>query len=250
MTALKDSPHHHWHLPAGEQLTQRPCPVNSLNIHEARQVCPHQDDIGTSVLVSPVNAAGLPVSPVDVGVQQREAVGMLHWRQQSAPVRAIEIRSLNPLKEEVEHHPILKTLLLLALTVASGKQSCRVMLLRFTLPPQPILSEKLTFPLLFWQLAQELQSSLQATKYPMINNNEEQNQTSVCASAQSSWDPALSTASPLGQPKLLLINTTRPEPSIPERSSLAFSPQSVQYIYLGKSQQELWKRRSEVLCNS
>lgn len=115
---------HHQQPPTGEQLTQGPCPVNSLNIHEARQVCPHQDDISTSVLVSPVNAASLPVSPVDVGVQQSEAVGMLHWGQQGAAARAIEIRSLDALQEEAEHHPILKTLfLLLALTVASGKQS-------------------------------------------------------------------------------------------------------------------------------
>ncbi len=56
--------------------------------------------------------------------------------------------------------------------------------------------------------------------------------TSVCASAHSSWDPALSTASPLGQPRLLFIRTTRSEPSILERSSLACSPQSVQYMYL------------------
>lgn len=112
MTALKDSPchHQHQHPPTGAQLTQGPCPVNSLNIHEARQVCPHQDDISTSVLVSPVNAASLPVSPVDVRVQQSEAVGMLHRRQQGAAVRAIEIRSLDPLQEEAEHHPILKTL--------------------------------------------------------------------------------------------------------------------------------------------
>lgn len=121
MTALKDFPHHHQHPPTGEQLTQGPCPVNSLNIHEARQVCPHQDDISTSVLVSPVNAASLPVSPVDVRVQQSEAIGMLHWGQQGAAVCAIEIRSLDPLQEE-EHHPIFKTLLLLALTVASGKR--------------------------------------------------------------------------------------------------------------------------------
>lgn len=135
MTALKDSPRHHQHLPTREQLTQGPCPVNSLNIHEARQVCPHQDDISTSVLVSPVNAASLPVSPVDIRVQQSEAIGMLHRRQQGATVRAIEIRSLDPLQEEVECQTILKTLLLLALTVASGKQSQQVMLFRFTLPP-------------------------------------------------------------------------------------------------------------------
>lgn len=92
-----------------------------------------------------------------------------------------------------------------------------------------------------------LKSFKTASRLPMANNAEKQNRTSVCASAQSSWDPALSTASPLGQPKLLLINTARPEPSIPERSSLAFSPQSVQYIYLGKSQQVLQKQRSEVL---
>lgn len=122
MTALKDSPRHHRHPPTREQLTQGPCPVNSLNIHKARQVCPHQDNISTSVLVSPVNAASLPVSPVDVRVQQSEAIGVLHWRQQGAAVRTIEIRSLDPLQEEVEHQPILKTLLLLlALTVASGK---------------------------------------------------------------------------------------------------------------------------------
>lgn len=70
----------------------------------------------------------------------------------------------------------------------------------------------------------------------------------MCASAQSNCDPALSTASPLGQPRLLLISTVRPEPSIPERSSLAFSPQSVQYIYLGKSKQVLRKQvKSPVL---
>lgn len=110
MTALKDSPCHHQHPPTGVQLTQGPCPVNSLNIHEARQVCPHQDDISTSVLVSPVNAASLPVSPVDVRVQQSEAIGMLHRRQQGPAVRTIEIRSLDPLQEEAEDHPILKTL--------------------------------------------------------------------------------------------------------------------------------------------
>lgn len=119
--ALRDSLYHHQHPPTREQLTQGPCPVNSLNIHEARQVCPHQDDISTSVLVSPVNAACLPVSPVDVRVQQSEAIGMLHWRQQGATVHTIEIRGLDPLQKERENHPILKTLfLLLALIVSSG----------------------------------------------------------------------------------------------------------------------------------
>jgi len=123
-----------------------------------------------------------------------------------------------------------------------------VMIFLSTLP-EPKLSEKLIFPLFFPWLAQEFQNSLQATTNPMTNNAEEQKQTSVCASAQSSWDPALSTASPLGQPRLLLIKTTRPEPSIPERSSLAFSPQSVQYIYLRKSS-KCYGNRNQKLCSN
>jgi len=71
-----------------------------LNVHKARQVCPHQDDIGTAVLVSPVNAASLPVGPIDVRVQQSEAIGVLHWGQQGAAVSTIEICSLNTLKKE------------------------------------------------------------------------------------------------------------------------------------------------------
>lgn len=56
--------------------------------------------------------------------------------------------------------------------------------------------------------------------------------TSVWASAHSSWELALSTVSPLGHPRLLLMSTVRSEPSIPDRSNLAFSPQSVQYMNL------------------
>lgn len=63
----------------GGLLTQRLCPVNSLDVHEAWQVGPHQDDIAACVLVGPVDAAGLPVSPVDIGVKQSEAIWVLYW---------------------------------------------------------------------------------------------------------------------------------------------------------------------------
>lgn len=65
------------HSPMGP-LTQWLCPVHSLDVHEARQVGPHQDDIAASSLVSTVDATGLPVSPVDIGVKQGEAIWVLH----------------------------------------------------------------------------------------------------------------------------------------------------------------------------
>lgn len=70
-------------------------------------------------------------------------------------------------------------------------------------------------------------------------SNRSRTLTSVCASAQSSWELALSTVSPLGHPRLLLMSTVRSEPSIPDRSNLAFSPQSVQYMNLGKEEHQL-----------
>lgn len=76
------------HIPGNsEALTQSPrglltqwlCPVNSLDVHEAWQVGPHQDDIATGILVGPVDATSLPVGPVDIGVKQSEAIWVLYW---------------------------------------------------------------------------------------------------------------------------------------------------------------------------
>lgn len=72
--------------------------------------------------------------------------------------------------------------------------------------------------------------------------------TSVWASAHSNWELVLSTVSPLGHPRLLLISTVRSEPSIPDRSSLAFSPQSVQYMNLIKEIKQLVIPRAPVYC--
>lgn len=72
--------------------------------------------------------------------------------------------------------------------------------------------------------------------------------TSVWASAHSNWELVLSTVSPLGHPRLLLMSTVRSEPSIPDRSSLAFSPQSVQYMNLIKEIKQLVIPRAPVYC--
>lgn len=52
------------------RLTQRPLPFHSLDVHQARQVGSHRDGVGPGVLVSSLDAAALPVGPVDVGPQQ------------------------------------------------------------------------------------------------------------------------------------------------------------------------------------
>lgn len=52
------------------RLTQWPLPVHSLDVHQARQVGSHRDGVGPGVLVSSLDAAALPVGPVDVGPQQ------------------------------------------------------------------------------------------------------------------------------------------------------------------------------------
>lgn len=54
----------------GYLLTQRLCSVHGLDVHEAWQVGPYQDDIAAGTLVGTVDAAGLPVRPVDVGAKQ------------------------------------------------------------------------------------------------------------------------------------------------------------------------------------
>ncbi|KAL0628518.1 hypothetical protein AAY473_001838 [Plecturocebus cupreus] len=54
------------------------CPVHSLDVHEAWQVRPNKDDIAAGTLVSTVDAPGLPVSPVDIGAEQGEAIWVLH----------------------------------------------------------------------------------------------------------------------------------------------------------------------------
>ena len=61
------------HSPRG-LLTQGLCPIHSLDVHEAWQVGPHQDDVAASPLVGTVDATGLPVSPVDIGAEQGEAI--------------------------------------------------------------------------------------------------------------------------------------------------------------------------------
>lgn len=52
------------------RLTQWPLPVHCLDIHQTWQVGPHRDGVCPSVLVGSLDAAALPVSPVDMGTQQ------------------------------------------------------------------------------------------------------------------------------------------------------------------------------------
>lgn len=70
--------HRLWFTDLGGLLTQWLGPVHSLDVHEAWQVGPHQDDIVASTLVSTVDAPSLPVGPVDIGVEQGEAIRVLH----------------------------------------------------------------------------------------------------------------------------------------------------------------------------
>lgn len=48
------------------RLTQRPLHVHRLDVHQARQVGAHRDGVGAGVFVSSLDAATLPVGPVDV----------------------------------------------------------------------------------------------------------------------------------------------------------------------------------------
>lgn len=76
--AIPPESHRLWFTALGGLLTQWLGPVDSLDVHEAWQVGPHQDDIVASILVSTVDAPSLPVGPVDVGVKQGEAIWVLH----------------------------------------------------------------------------------------------------------------------------------------------------------------------------
>lgn len=95
-------------LPSESQLwptlTQWLCPVHGLNVHEAWQIGPHQDDVAAGPLVGTVDAPGLPVSPVDIGVKEGEAIGVLDGGHQRVPAATVQVGSLNSLwrKETVE----------------------------------------------------------------------------------------------------------------------------------------------------
>lgn len=83
-------------------LTQGPLPVHSLDVHQARQVGSHRDGVGPGVLVGPLDAAALPVGPVDVGPQQGQAVRVLDGSHQGAAVLPVQVGRLDALEEEMK----------------------------------------------------------------------------------------------------------------------------------------------------
>ena len=82
--------------------THWPLPVHSLDVHESRQVGADSDDVGAGGFVCSLDAAALPVCPVDVWPEQREAVRVLHWRYQRPPVQPVQIRRFDPLGEKTK----------------------------------------------------------------------------------------------------------------------------------------------------
>ena len=82
------------------RLTQRPLHVHSLDVHQAWQVGAHHDGVGAGVFVSSLDAATLPVSPVDVGPQQRQTVRVLDWSHKGAAILPIQVGCLDTLEKE------------------------------------------------------------------------------------------------------------------------------------------------------
>lgn len=78
-------------------LTQRPVSLHGLDVHESGQVGADGDDVVSCVFVSSLDAATLPVGPVDVRPEQRKAIRVLNRRNQCSAVRPIQIRRFNSL---------------------------------------------------------------------------------------------------------------------------------------------------------
>lgn len=83
-------------------LTQRPLPVHSLDVHQARQVGSHRDGVGPGVLVGPLDAAALPVGPVDVGPQQGQTVRVLDRSHEGVAILPIQVGRLDALERTGE----------------------------------------------------------------------------------------------------------------------------------------------------
>ena len=84
------------------RLTQRPLPVHSLDVHQARQVGLHGDGVGPCVLVGSLDAAALPVGPVDVRAQQGQTVRVLDRGDQGVAVLPVQVGCLDALQRTRE----------------------------------------------------------------------------------------------------------------------------------------------------
>lgn len=88
------------HFLLDHRLTQRPLHVHSLDIHQTWQVGAHCDGVGPGVFVSSLDAAALPVSPVDVGPQQGQTIRVLHWSHEGAAILPVQIGCFYTLGKE------------------------------------------------------------------------------------------------------------------------------------------------------
>lgn len=80
------------------RLTQRLLPVHGLDVHQAWQVGAHRDGVGPGALVRSLDAAALPVRPVDVGPQQGQTVRVLDWSHKGATVLPIQVGRFDTLE--------------------------------------------------------------------------------------------------------------------------------------------------------
>lgn len=85
---------------SAHRLTQRPLHVHSLDVHQAWQVGAHCDGVGPGVFVSSLDAAALPVSPVDMGAQQGQTVRVLDWRHEGAAVLPVQVGCFYSLEKQ------------------------------------------------------------------------------------------------------------------------------------------------------
>lgn len=80
------------------RLTQRLLPVHGLDVHQAWQVGAHRDGVGPGALVRSLDAAALPVRPVDVGPQQGQTIRVLDRSHKGATVLPVQVGCLDTLE--------------------------------------------------------------------------------------------------------------------------------------------------------